>query len=188
MRVIQCPEAASRGEDQAPHRPQEALFLTTLMVLHVSVSSSSGTVIVLMKNTSSILAGYHFYKWANGSISSIRTLVVAIRIARMLTHVVDQCIQPSFHSLASQHGGLPEVLLHQPFASFVKGRRMLFEFATASTTNQKRSFGTLCTSCTETVAQLSSTSHSTVVTQISCGRTDALVLHWTYAYYSTYGP
>ena len=31
-----------------------------------------------------------------------------------------------------------------------------------------------------------STSHSTVVTQISCGRTDALVLYWTYAYYSTY--
>ena len=148
MRVIQCPEAASRGEDQAPHRPQEALFLTTLMVLHVS--SSSGIVIVLKKNTCIILAGYHFYKWANGSISSIRTLVVAIRIARMLTHVVDQCIQPSFHSLASQHGGLPEVLLHQPFASLVKGRRMLFEFATASTTNQKRS----CV-CTETVPQLS---------------------------------
>ena len=63
MRVIQCPEAASRGEEQAPHRPREALFLTTLMVLHVS--SSSGIVIVLKTNTgSSILAGYHFYKWA----------------------------------------------------------------------------------------------------------------------------
>ena len=90
MRVIQCPEAASRGEDQAPHRPREALFLTTLMVLHVS--SSSGIVIVLMKNTGSILAGYHFYKWANESISSIRT----IRIAPMLTQLVEQCRYTTF--------------------------------------------------------------------------------------------